>query len=544
MEIKNSLLVKKLFTYALGLCAIFEFIIIQYFNIFEAKEHLGIDSSWEYLKAIVLTKEGGIFPTNVLSESTSPGTDKICTIISPLNRIIDNVWISFGIGTMIITIITIIVLWALMGNLKLGIMPKLIVINLFLCPYLANGFDRFNDLGYFSCSNGIPSYENTIILLMFLSILIISYNDINPKRVILIAVVILLYLFKGLTSGVSVVMFCGTPAVLYILAKVFLNNNIKEFISWKSLFLLLVNVAIIIGRFIGGCLGYSYGESAVNWTTAPEFFENLQHEFLGYMLLVGAVPGTGAYRSPFSFYGMGYIFGLIIFVVMVISVIYSFIKFIKKQMWKSSDYDVWLLGFSTIAIVSLEFGLLKTNAAQDIFETRYLITALLFGFIFIGLYIQQLDDALLFKHFGVVVLAAAIVGMNLYSDYIMAVTDNKSFHVAEVQEIIGQTDAGLVYFWENGKDTLPTYEVIRVTDIDRVYKSVNDSVLQTYGQYKYYDDSTEYVGPTVLVIEEDDSAPSNEILARYNQIGVVNNMGIYYCKDNPIDLKKISTNKF
>ena len=183
MEIKKSSILKKMFIIALGLCAVFEFIIIQYFNIFEAKEHLGIDASWEYLKAIVLTKEGGIFPTNVLSESTSPGTDKICTIIAPLNRLIDNVWVSFGICTMLITVITLFVLWVLMSNIKLGVLPKLIVINLFLCPYLANGFDRFNDLGYFSCSNSVPGYENTLILLMLLTMLIISFDVLNSKKV-------------------------------------------------------------------------------------------------------------------------------------------------------------------------------------------------------------------------------------------------------------------------------------------------------------------------------------------------------------------------
>ena len=66
MEIYKNKFIKKVFIGALFLCALCEFIIIQYFNIFEAKEHLGIDSSWEYLKAEVLTKEGGIFPIEFL----------------------------------------------------------------------------------------------------------------------------------------------------------------------------------------------------------------------------------------------------------------------------------------------------------------------------------------------------------------------------------------------------------------------------------------------------------------------------------------------
>lgn len=544
MTNKKTNYIGKLFTLGLGLLALFELLVIQYFNIFEAKEHLGIDSSWEYLKTLIISKEGGYFPKEYLSETTSPGAGKIFLLVAPINRLINNVWISFGIGTFIVTILTIVVMWNLMQRLEFSLNVKLIIINLFLCPYLSNGFDIYNDLGLFSCTNYVPSYENIVVLLLFLTIWIVSFEKYTAKEWLIIIATMLLYMYHGLSAGVSLIVFCGTPVILFLAIRVFFTNDIKELTKPRTIILLMINVMIIVGRLIGGLLNLSYGESSITWITAPEFFEHIQHELLGYMLLVGAIPGTGAVRTPYSLYGISYAFGLIIFSINVIAVFYGIFIYIKKRFWHDEKNDYLIFCFSTIVTITVEFALLKTGGSQDIFETRYLITSLLCCFLCVGFFIQNLDDNLLLKKFGVLVLVVSIGAMDLFSDYIMAITDNKSFHVAEVQEIIGQTDAGLVYFWENGKDTLPTYEVIRVTDIDRVYKSVNDSVLQTYGQYKYYDDSTEYVGPTVLVIEEDDPAPSNEILARYNQIGVVDNMGIYYCKDNPIDLKKISTNKF
>ncbi len=539
MEANKKTTFKKLITYVLGLCALCEIIITQYFNFFEPVEHMGIDCSWEYLKVEVMTRVGGLFPKEVLSESTSPGTDKLFALMVPINKLIGNIWVSFGLGTLMITLISLFILWTFMERIGFDILTKIIVINLFLCPYLSNGFDIYNDLGYYSCIHGVPGYQNTLVLLFLLMLLIISFEDLTRGRIAIIIITLLLFIYKGLTSGISVVLFCGTPALFFVIAKALLENDIKVFFNWKAIFLYIVNVSIIIGRVLGSILGYSYGEAEINWTTAPDFFENIQHEFLGYMLLVGAVPGSGAYRSPTSLYGTGYMFGLIIFVIIIVATVFGLIHFIKNYIKSGRVDDVKLIALSTIIMISIQFALLKTNAAQDIFETRYLINALICGFLLVGYFIEKLDDKLLFKQFGILVLTFAIGAMNLFSSYIMAVTDNRSFKVEEIQAVIENTDAGLVYFWEEGKVLLPTYEVIRVTDFDRVYKSINGGVLQTYGQYKYYNDSTEYVGSTVLVIENDNPAPPKTILNQYEHIVDVGNVGIYYCENNPIDIKNM-----
>ncbi len=530
-----------IFALLLAACAICQLMIIQYFNIFEAKEHLGIDSSWEYLKLSVISNEGGYFPKDLLSETTSPGTGKIFLIMAPINRLINNIWVSYGLGNLLITIFTIVILWCLMRRIEFDNITKLIVVNLFLCPYLANGYDIFNDLGYFSCGNGVPGYENMVILLLFLTLLILTYEKIEKRTVILILLTLVLFAYNGVSAGSSLIIFCGTPAVLYIMTKVFLKNDIKELVHWKSIFLCGINIATIIGAKIGSLAGLAYGDAAINWITAPEFFENIQHEFLAYMLLVGAVPKTGAYRRPTSLFGISYMFGLIIFVIIIVSVIYNFYRYIKGKLWMDNSEDIRLFCISTIVIITLEFALLNTRAGEDIFETRYLLTSLLSCFIFVGYFIKELNDKLLFKKFGVIVLFMSILGMDLFSDYILAITDNSSFKVEEIQSVIEETDAKLVYVWDDGIDLIPTYDIIRVTDTDRVYKGVKESnILLTYGQYKYFDDSTEYNGPTILVTNEGNTSLPKDVMKRYSQIAKIDDILIYYANNNLIDLSELT----
>ena len=160
---------------------------------------------------------------------------------------------------------------------------------------------------------------------------------------------------------------------------------------------------------------------------------------------------------------------------------------------------------------------------------------------FVGYFIEKLDDKLVFKQLGLVVTFLAIVAMNLFSDYIMAIADNSSFKVDEIQQVIETTDAGLVYFWDSAEELIPTYEVIRVTDTDRVYKGVfNGNILATYGQYKYYDDSTEYSGPTVLVTPSEVPEVLVSQIDNYELIEKIDSINIYYSKNNPIDLLEMT----
>ncbi len=65
-------------------------------------------------------------------------------------------------------------------------------------------------------------------------------------------------------------------------------------------------------------------------------------------------------------------------------------------------------------------------------------------------------------------------------------------------------------------------------------------VLLTYGAYKYYDNSAQYKGSTALVTNKDQSSVPKDVLAKYDIIAELDNMTVYYSKNNPIDLNKLT----
>ena len=102
-------------------------------------------------------------------------------------------------------------------------------------------------------------------------------------------------------------------------------------------------------------------------------------------------------------------------------------------------------------------------------------------------------------------------------------------------ETIESTDAGFVVTW--GKELTPMERYLRVVDESRVYKAMTkDFVLENSGDYRIYDDSTEYQGPTVLIVSTDDPAAPQEVIDQFEVLDVQDYVTIYYSETNPIDI--------
>lgn len=517
-------------------CAICQFALTQYFSIFEGQEHLGLDSSWEYMKVIMADQHGEIYPKEFMHETTQPEMERIIFVL-PFYKLTGNIWLAYGLGNMMLTGLMIFLLWKIMKNIGLRTITKLIIINLFLCPYLANGYSITNDLGYFSCLHGFSPYQDIAVVAFLFLVWLVTLEELDKSTWLVFAGTIVSTAYLCLCKGMGDLVWCGAPIVFYILFQVFYQNDIKIIYTWKSLMLWATLVSMVVGRGLGSVIGYHYIDSGMNWINASKFWSNLGNIFLGYMALVGGIPGTGVERSPFQFAGFVYVFGVIIFVVMLIAFIYCFAKFLKDT-FDTKRIDPIIAFLLTMIIVNTtEYMFIDTSLGQDIFELRYLLDAAIAGFILIGYFIDSLDETLLFKKVGVSVLFLAIVGMNLWSDYFLAVTDNSSWKVDEVADVVNTTDAGLVVFWDSGKEFVKTERVLRVVDSERVYKCVSKSeVLEDFGDYNYYDDSTTYNGATVLIVNESNPSVPDGWLDDYETLDVIGDMRICYSKENHIDI--------
>ena len=85
----------------------------------------------------------------------------------------------------------------------------------------------------------------------------------------------------------------------------------------------------------------------------------------------------------------------------------------------------------------------------------------------------------------------------------------------------------------------PSEKVIRVLDYGRVYKNVTrKNHLNSFGDYSFYDDTTEYIGPTMIITSLDSPAAPKELLGKYELVDEIANIAFYYADSNYIDLKE------
>ncbi|NEX02267.1 hypothetical protein SAMN04487829_1889 [Pseudobutyrivibrio sp. NOR37] len=529
-----------LFLIALVGCLLCQLFITLYFNVFEAKEHMGIDVSWEYLKANIAFKERAFYPSDVINTTTQPMFERHILIL-PFYLIFKNVFVAYGLSSFFITVACLVVLYKIGTSLKLTFGQKLIILNLFICPFMANGFNIDNDLGYFVCVNGFGAMQNVSTLTILMVILSVVFDGNSKHKKIIEIATLALIVFIGVSKGTSLLVWIGVPMAIYIVTQVFIKNDIKFLISKTSIFMYASVVGVLLGRIIGGILGYQYLDSSVTWANASEIMKNLGNVLVGVPLLLGGIPGEGVERSPMSFIGLVYCFGLIMSIVLVVAILYFTVQTIKAIIKEKSADDrvlfLLVVFFANIAV----YAFLVPYHVGATFEIRYLIPAIHSGFVLIGLFIKEIDDSLIIKKFGCVMLLISVIAMDLYSDYFLAITDNSQWQTDQLLAAIDDTDAGLVYFWDEEKYLVRPERVIRVIDSSRVYKSISyGNVLENFGDYKYYDDSKQYVGATVLVTVAGQEPLEKAIMEQYELLENIGDYSVYYCSENPIDLESMT----
>ena len=99
-------------------CAFCQIVLTTYFTIFEGKIHMGIDSSWEYLKVMVAAKEGVIFPSAFVNTTTHPEFERLILAV-PLYKLTGNVFLAYGLTNLVINLLTVFLKMVLLYNFHL-----------------------------------------------------------------------------------------------------------------------------------------------------------------------------------------------------------------------------------------------------------------------------------------------------------------------------------------------------------------------------------------------------------------------------------------
>ncbi len=543
-NMKKYIQTKYILPFLLIACAGCQLLITCYFNFLKAPEHMTIDSSWEYLKAMVIGDNGGFFPTDLLHATTQPLVERIFLLVAPLYRLTGNVYTAYAIANLVITLLSVFVIYKIGQNLDFEIWHIFVIVNLFLCPYLASGFNINNDLGYFICVNGFMAAQNMSELFFLLILYIFTIENIEKKSIVVSGITIVFGAYLSVCKGLGMLTWVGIPLIAYVIVYAWIKNEPKVLVSWKAVIAYLTIIGMFVGRAIGGAMGLSYQDGGYNWTDASNIFSNIGKMIEGFMLLIGAVPATGIERGAFSINGLPYVFGRVIFYVIVIAIAWNVVKLIKERDFDGKQYQVRLMLVVLFAVTFLQYSIVDTRLGGegDIFCARYLITALIGALFLVGFFLKELGDSF-FKRCGVSALFASIIFMDLFSDYYLSCADNSQFRTKEILAVVEEYNPGLIVFWSDFEELTPAEKIIRVEDYSRVHKNVTrGDMYSNFGDYSYYDDTTEYAGATMIVTATENPGAPAELLEKYQLVYEENDISIYYADQNYIDLAEWCSN--
>lgn len=524
---KNSLKI------ILALVFIAQFLFIIYFNLACLENHLGYDSSWTYLRAILMWKEHNLFSSS-FSEQTNIFLDSSMPLASLLYGMIGNVFIAYGISNIIIICLILFVLRSILIQCNLSCAIRLIGYNLFLCPYLFNGFSISNDLGYFSnilCGPAFYAVRLLLVLLIINNLLDAILFKFN--RLKLFSTFILSFI-AGISSGIFIILIVMMPYLTYVIEKALWKNDFKIFLKRDALFVYLCILFTLAGKLTSQfLLSLNTIDSSRTWTSIDNIWKNIGAVIQGLMKLINVLPlYSNTNESILSIMGIMRLFVLYTFFVLIVSLIYHCIK-IKNYFL--SQWEPILIFLNIVGINFIIFSLFNVQYGSYIFEERYLICAYVIIIILLCLFIESIDKKQIIRKSIEVTLTISIIGMNCQSNYIYATTTNASWSLDTICNYINQfNDAKLVYIW--GDELIPMGRSLRVKDLTRIYKCIDSNGdYHHWGDYLYYEDPGEYMGETLLITTTSQKYIPSYIIEQYELVVSLNDYNIYLSHSNPID---------
>lgn len=516
-----------------------QFIINFYFNVRLLGNHMGLDSSWSYLKATLIWNEKAL-NSDIWVDQTSAFLDSSMTLASLLYGITGNLLVSYGIANEIVLVCVLLCIYSILNKLGINLEGRFFALNLVICPYLTNGFDVGNDLGYFNDLISGPAFYSLralIVLMIVREFLVIRKNG---KIDVLGYVSLFLCALAGMSSGIFIIVMILLPYILYEIECMFIKNDYKVLIKVEAIYSYLGVALVFCGKiFAKHVLNISAIDTTRTWTPLSKLWTNIGAPFLGFMKLLGVLPVDDTSVSVLSKEGIYRLFPLFIFFVALLSIGYA-IKKLSKEISIENGFIHFCLNL--VFLNFLIFGLFNAHYGSALFEERYLICTYMIVVILMAYYFQNLDRTLIFTQIVSIVLLVSLIGNNFISNKKYVETTNDSWQMADIGAIVNSEDAELVYFW--GDEVSVLGRAMRVYDLNHVYKEIASSGgYYHWGDYKYYEDNGDYTGSTILIIPKDSEIVPDNILNQYSLIQELDWVLIYKCDYNPIDMVSGFTGK-
>lgn len=518
-----------------------QFIVIVFFNLKLHESHVGYDSSWSYLKAVMIWKEKALF-SDAWLDTTSLSLDSSTLLAALIYGITGKLFLSYGLSNLIILSCAVLLLYKIAGLMGLDRKIRLLCANLVICPYLVNGFHIGLDLGYFnSFIAGASFYGVRVVVFLLITYNFLLLQSGRASKVGILASMALCVLC-GVSSGILIIVLILIPCFAYLIERCLIKNSFAVLKNKEAIYTYCCLICIYGGKvFAEKVLHIVALDTSRSWTTIEKIWTNFGAVIQGLMKLMGILPVTDTSVWILTKEGIFRLFPLAIFFVAMIAVVFC-TRYILKNL-KECNENVFFC-VNIIVCQFLVFGLFNAQYGAPIFEERYLICALIDIILLVGFFVSRLPRKYIVTYTIWMLLIGGICGTNIVSDHKYITTTNDSWELSNITEIVRENDAALVYLWGDTLETLG--RSLRVYDLDHIYKCIPTAGgrYSHWGDYLYYEQNEEYEGPTILIVPNDTEVNIPDyIMSHYSRIGELTWVNIYRSNTNPMDFTAGITNE-
>lgn len=517
-----------------------QFIVSVIFNFQLHESHIGFDSSWSYLKAVLMWKEKALF-SDAWIDTTSLSLDSATLLAALIYGLTGNLFFSYGLSNLIILSGILLLLYKIAGLMGLDRRVRLLCVNLALCPYLVNGFHIGLELGYLNSVIAGPAFYGVRVL----TFLLIMYNflSLQNERVtrVGIALSIALCVLAGISSGILIIVLILIPGIAFLAERCLIKNSFSVLKKKEAIYLYCCLFCTYGGKLIAEkVLKIVTLDTSRSWTSIEKIWTNFGAVIQGLMKLMGVLPVRDTTVWILTKEGLYRLFPLAIFAVALISVVFG-ARYVLKNLEECNRNVLFCVNI--LACQFLEFGLFNAQYGSPIFEERYLICAFITIILIVGFFVSCLPQKYIVTYLIWTVLIGGLMGTNAISDRKYMATTNESWELSAIRDTVSKSDAQVVYLWGDTVDTLG--RTLRVYDLGHIYKCIPTAGggYHHFGDYVYYDQNEEYDGPTLLIVPNDVEVNVPEyIMDHYSKVEELTWVNVFYSEDNPMDFTAGITN--
>ena len=522
---------------ALVLIFVCQFAMLCYFNFTQMRNHVGYDSSWNFLRSALMWDEKAFFSPS-WSETTDLSLDNMLPVAALLYGLTGDILLSYGLANTGMVLLLLFFVWKILDRLDVGFSGRMIAMNLIICPYLTTGYSTFNDLGYFSIILSSASYYSMKVL--FVLMIIYEFQRIVQDQKFGVTGWILLpaCLLSGFSSGVYLIIIMFFPWLAYELETAAIRNDWKQLVRRESIFAYVCCAFVFAGKALAMItIDFIALDSSRAWTPLVNLWTNFGAVFQGLMKLLQVLPVTEMDKVVISFRGALRIFIVGLFAIIVTAAVW----FIRRTLKRLNGTDengaeenrTPLFLVNIVLVNFLIFGLFNVRYGASIFEERYLVTTYFVIILMTAVFFDRLKERQVLCTMLSVAMAGCICMVDIHSDINYLETTNDEWQMDEIQALAESRDAGIVYFW--GEDLAVIGRSLRACDLNRIYKELPDTGgwYIHWGDYTTYDENEDYSGPTMLVCSREKQLVPEEILAEFTLVAELNEVNVYASDRNP-----------